>query len=133
MAGIPIAQFLDWAANTGPQFLTGENHIVNAVSRRSYLLGKFLRNKPASRILQGSDTIQETLYLDAQRTFQEFARGDRPRIPAAPDPVADDHHDAHRDRRQERHRDAAQVGLRTHDVQCQHDAAERDRQGYRDA
>ena len=76
MAGIPIAQFLDWAANTGPQFLSGDDNIVNAVSRRSYLLGKFLRGKPASRILQGSDTIQETIYLDAQRTFQEFARGD---------------------------------------------------------
>lgn len=76
MAGIPISNYLDWVVNTGPQFLSGDNYIVNSVSRRSFILGKFLRGKPASEILQGSNKIQETLYLSAIRTYQTFQRGD---------------------------------------------------------
>lgn len=73
--GIPIAQYLDWVSNTGPQFLSGPEHIVNNVSRRSFMLGKFLRGKPASEILKGSNKIQETLYLEAKRSFEMIERG----------------------------------------------------------
>jgi len=76
MAGIPIAQFLDWAVNTGPQFLSGERNIVQSVSRRSFIMGKMMRGKPAARVLQGSDKIQEVLYLNAARTGQVFERGE---------------------------------------------------------
>lgn len=75
MAGIPISSFLDWVVNTGPQFLSGDMNIINSVSRRSFLLGKFLRGKKASEILQGSDKIRETLYLSAIRTAEFFERG----------------------------------------------------------
>jgi len=76
MAGIPIANFLDWVVNTGPQFLSGPDKIINSVSRRSFILGKMLRGKPMSQVLQGSNKIKETLYLSAIRTFQTFERGD---------------------------------------------------------
>lgn len=76
MAGIPISGFLDWQIDTGPQFLSGPNKIIQSVSRRSFIMGKFMRGKKPSRILQGSDKIQEVLYLDANRTFQVFERGD---------------------------------------------------------
>jgi len=71
-----ISSYLDWQVNTGPQFLSGPENIINDVSRRSFILGKFLRGKPASEIMQGSDKIMETLYLNAKRTFQEFERGE---------------------------------------------------------
>lgn len=72
--GIAIQQFLDWAINTGPIFLSGEDRIVNNISKRSFLLGKMLRGKPASQTIQGGNKIQETLYLLANRTFTTFKR-----------------------------------------------------------
>lgn len=75
MAGIPISAFLDNVIASGPQFLSGTDNIVNNVSARSFLLGKFLRDKPASRILMGSNKIRETLYLIPKRTFRMFNRG----------------------------------------------------------
>lgn len=76
MPGIPIAAFLDWAKNTGPQFLSGPESVINSVSRRSFILSKFMKNKPANKVLQGSNKIQETLYLIAKRNFRMFNRGD---------------------------------------------------------
>ncbi len=74
--GIPIASFLDWAKNTGPQFLSGPDNVINSVSRRSFILSKFMKNKPASKVLQGSNKIKEKLYLIAKRNFRMFNRGD---------------------------------------------------------
>lgn len=72
--GLSMREFLDWALNTGPIFLSGTDNIVNNVSRRSFVLGKFLRGKPGSQVLQGGNKIQETLYLAPKRNFQTFKR-----------------------------------------------------------
>ncbi len=76
MAGIPIAEFLDWQINTGPIQLSGEFDIVNDVSARSFMLGKLLRGKPMSQVLQGGNKIQFTIFLSLASTFQEFERGE---------------------------------------------------------
>ena len=75
MAGIPIAEFLDWQINTGPIQLSGEFDIINDVSARSFMLGKLLRGKPMSQVLQGGNKIQFTIFLSLASTFQECERG----------------------------------------------------------
>lgn len=72
--GLPLSAYLDTLTNTGPVFLSGTKNIVNNVSTRSFILGKFLRGKPGTQILQGGDKIQETLFLTANRTGQFFNR-----------------------------------------------------------
>lgn len=71
---LSINQFLDFVVNTGPVFLSGEDNIINNVSRRSFIMGKMLRGSPAATVLQGGDKIQETLYLNAYRTYQQIGR-----------------------------------------------------------
>lgn len=76
MAGLAMTQYLDWVANTGPVFLSGEDNIINNVSRRSFVMGHFLRGGPASTTVQGGNKIQETLYLAASRTYRSFKRNE---------------------------------------------------------
>lgn len=71
---LSLNQYLDTMVNTGPVFLSGEDNIINNVSRRSFIIGKMLRGSSASTTLQGGDKIQETLYLNANRTFQSYGR-----------------------------------------------------------
>ena len=74
MAGLSLNQFLDYVVDTGPVFLSGEDTIINNVSRRSFICGKLMRGSNASTVLQGGDKIQETLYLNAVRTYQQIGR-----------------------------------------------------------
>lgn len=74
--GLSYEAFLDWFKGTGPIFLSDDRRIINDVSRRSYMLGKFLKGKPANHVLQGGSEIRETIYLDPKRTFRMFNRGD---------------------------------------------------------
>lgn len=76
MPGLALAQFLDTMINTGPVFLSGQDSIINSVSRRSFIIGKFLKSSAASVVLQGGDTIQETLYLQAVSTHQSVKRNE---------------------------------------------------------
>ncbi len=76
MPGLSLAQFVDTVTNTGPVFLSDDENIINCVSARSFIMGKFLRGSPASEVLQGGDKIQETLYLSANRTFQSIGIND---------------------------------------------------------
>lgn len=71
---LTIQQYLDFVVNTGPVFLSGDDTIINNVSRRSFIMGKMLRGSKASSVLQGGDKIQETLYLNATRTYQQIGR-----------------------------------------------------------
>lgn len=71
---LSLQQYLDFVVNTGPVFLSGEDTIINNVSRRSFIMGKMLRGSPASKVLQGGDKIQETLYLNAVRTYEQIGR-----------------------------------------------------------
>lgn len=75
MPGLSMNAFLDFVVDTGPVFLSGEDNIINNVSRRSFIMGKMLRGSKASTVLQGGDKIQETLYLNAARTYQQIGRG----------------------------------------------------------
>lgn len=74
MAGLSMQAFLDYVVDTGPVFLSDDDTIINNVSRRSFIMGKLLRGSPASKVLQGGDKIQEVLYLNAARTYQQIGR-----------------------------------------------------------
>lgn len=81
MSSLSINQYLDFVVNSGPVFASGEDTIINNVSRRSFIMGKMLRGSKASMVLQGGDKIQETLYLNAVRTYQQIGRnGDINRV-----------------------------------------------------
>lgn len=71
---LSLNAFLDFLVDSGPVFASGEDSIINNVSRRSFLMGKLLRGSPASKVIQGGDKIQETLYLNANRTYQQIGR-----------------------------------------------------------
>lgn len=74
MPGLSMQAFLDYVVDTGPVFLSDDDTIINNVSRRSFIMGKLLRGSPASKVLQGGDKIQEVLYLNAARTYQQIGR-----------------------------------------------------------
>ena len=75
MSGVALSAFLDWSTNSGPQYLSGPNHIINDVAAESYLFGEMMRGKTPDQLLQGSNKLKETVFLEGVSTFQTFKRG----------------------------------------------------------
>lgn len=57
----PFSMFM---LTTGPAFLKDDESIINAVTRNSYLIPRFLEGKEMELLLQGGTQIQDILYLE---------------------------------------------------------------------
>jgi hypothetical protein len=51
---------------TGPAFLRGDERVINAVTRNSYLIPRFLAGKEEAIYLQGGSKIQDIIYLEEE-------------------------------------------------------------------
>lgn len=61
---------------TGPAFMRGDETVMNAVSRNSYLIPRFQAGKDQSVYLQGGSKIQDVIYLE-EDSDAEFYASDR--------------------------------------------------------
>lgn len=70
--GTPYTEFTDFMQNTPPTFLSGPEEMVNEVQRRSYILKRFLKGKGMDRVLQGGESIKDTLLTTDPGTYTEY-------------------------------------------------------------
>ncbi len=68
--------FSMYMLTTGPGFLKGEEAIINALVRNSYLLPRFLEGKEMGHLLQGGTKIQDIIYLQ-EDSDAEFYSSDQ--------------------------------------------------------
>src|SRR5688572_27824584 len=66
----PFSMFM---LTTGPAFLKGEESIINAVVRNSYLLPRFMEGKEMELLLQGGTKLQDILYLSEDSDAEWYA------------------------------------------------------------
>jgi hypothetical protein len=74
--GSALSTFTDFVQSTGPAFLTSAEDVVNEAVKNKYVLGRFLRNQPMSRVLQGGRVIRDEIMFDDQSTFTPYQPND---------------------------------------------------------
>lgn len=70
--GTPYTEFSDFINNTPPTFFSGPEQMVNEVQRRSYILKRFLKGKGMDRVVQGGESIKDTLLATDPATYTEY-------------------------------------------------------------
>jgi hypothetical protein len=74
--GTALEVFNDFMESTGPSYLRGPQDLINEAVKRSYLLGRFLKGRPYTDVLQGGSRIRDVIMFDEESTRQFYQPND---------------------------------------------------------
>jgi hypothetical protein len=72
MAGTALSNFADFVAATGPAYVRSPTDFLNEAVRQRYVLGRFLKGRELSEVIQGGETIKDLVMFDEANTYQTY-------------------------------------------------------------
>ena len=75
MSGTALSNFTDFMKSSPSVFLTDNKSIVNEAVKQTYVLGKFLKGRDMSEVLQGGSKIKDEIMFDDGSTASQTLPG----------------------------------------------------------
>lgn len=72
MTGSALEVFTDFMTVTGPAFLKGPEDVINEAVKNTYTLPRFIEGKSMSDMLQGGNSIKDTIFFNDDSNYQHY-------------------------------------------------------------